>query len=189
MAKFSDSIGDAHADFIRSQAVFFVATAAPGGRINLSPKGLDGTLALLGPNRVAFLNLTGSGNETAAHLLADGRITLMFCAFTGEPKVLRLYGRGRAVHRHDPDWAEFDRLFPSYPAKRQVVVVEVESVNSSCGFGVPLMDLVGQRTLLPAWAERKGPEGIARYWKDRNAVSFDGLPTGVLPTNRPEDEA
>lgn len=181
MAKFTDAINDDHAAFIRAQPMFFVATAPTDGRINLSPKGLDGSFAVLGPNRVAFLNLTGSGNETAAHLLQDDRITIMFCAFSGQPKILRLYGTARAVHARDAEWDELRALFPAYPAARQVVVMEVGSVNSSCGFGVPLMDVAGQRTMLPEWAERKGPDGIARYQSERNAVSFDGAPTGIEP--------
>lgn len=180
MAKFFDAINDDHAAFIRAQPMFFVATAPKDGRINLSPKGLDGCFVVLGANRVAFLNLTGSGNETAAHLLQDDRITLMFCAFTGAPKILRLYGRGRAVHPRDGEWAELRALFGDYASARQIVVVAVDSVNTSCGFGVPLMELVGQRAMLPEWAERKGPEGIAQYQRDRNSVSFDGAPTGIF---------
>jgi len=180
MAKFYPSINDDHAAFIAAQPLFFVATAPVDGRINLSPKGLDGTFAVLGPNRVAFLNLTGSGNETAAHLLQDDRITIMFCAFTGAPKILRLYGRGRAVHARDAEWPDLLTHFGHFPAARQVMVVEVDSVNSSCGFGVPLMDLTGQRTMLPEWAERKGADGIVQYQRDRNSVSFDGQPTGIF---------
>ena len=180
MAKFTESISEAHAAFIDAQPLFFVATAPPGGRINISPKGLDGTFTILGPNRVAFLNLTGSGNETAAHLRQDPRITLMFCAFAGDPKILRLYGTARAVHPRDAEWPALAALFPDLPGKRQVIVVEVESVNSSCGFAVPLMDFKQHRPMLPAWAERKGADGIERYWRDRNATSFDGLPTGIL---------
>lgn len=180
MAKFFPAIDDDHAAFIKAQPMFFVATAPDEGRINLSPKGLEGCFAILGPNRVAFLNITGSGNETAAHLRQNGRITLMFCAFAGNPKILRLYGRGRAVHPRDAEWAELQGLFADHPAKRQVIVVEVDSVNTSCGFGVPLMDYVGQRPTLPDWANRKGEDGIRQYWRDRNAVSFDGLETGLL---------
>lgn len=180
MAKFYPSITDDHAAFMARQPMFFVATAPDDGRINMSPKGLDGSFAVLGPNRVAFLNLTGSGNETAAHLRQNGRITVMFCAFEGAPKILRLYGTGRAIHPRDGEWAELVGLFAPQQAARQIVVVEVASVNSSCGFGVPLMDYVGQRTMLPEWAERKGAEGLEKYRQDRNAVSFDGLPTGLL---------
>ncbi len=183
MAKFYPSITDDHAAFIAAQPMFFVATAPDEGRINMSPKGLDGCFAILGPNRVAFLNLTGSGNETAAHLRQNGRITLMFCAFAGAPKILRLYGQGRVVHPRDAEWGELIPLFAALPGPRQVVVVDVESVNSSCGFAVPLMDFAGQRTMLTEWAERKGPEGLDKYRRERNAVSFDGLPTGLADDN------
>ena len=186
MARHHERITDELAAFIARQPLFFVATAAAEGRVNLSPKGLDGTLAVLGPDRVAFLNLTGSGNETAAHLKADGRITLMFCSFGAPPLILRLYGRGRAVHRRDPDWAELDRHFAALPGKRQIVVVEVASVITSCGFGVPLMGLDGQRPALPDWAAGKGEDGIHAYWRDRNATSFDGLPTGILDEEDPD---
>ncbi len=180
MAQHHASISDRLAEFIAAQPMFFVATAMERGRINLSPKGLDGTFRILGPNRVAWLNLTGSGNETATHLCRNDRITIMFCAFSGAPLILRLYGRARALHHRDGEWAEFDALFPDYPAKRQIVVVEVDSVITSCGFGIPLMDYSGQRPTLPAWAQSKGPEGIGQYWRDKNLVSFDGLPTGLL---------
>nr|WP_068428752.1 pyridoxamine 5'-phosphate oxidase family protein [Magnetospirillum sp. XM-1]CUW37424.1 conserved protein of unknown function \ len=180
MAQHHPSISDRHAAFIAAQPVFFVATATDQGRINLSPKGLDGTFRILAPNRVAWLNLTGSGNETAAHLARNDRITIMFCAFSGQPLILRLYGRARALHRREADWAEFAPLFPDYPAKRQIVVVEVDSVITSCGFGVPLMDFAGHRPTLPDWADAKGADGIRQYWRDKNLVSFDGLPTGLL---------
>lgn len=180
MAKFYDAINDDHAAFIRAQPMFFVATAPKEGRINLSPKGLDGCFVILDGNRVAFLNLTGSGNETAAHLRQDDRITVMFCAFAGAPKILRLYGTAQAVHPRDAQWAELIGLFAPHPAARQIVVVAVDSVNSSCGFAVPLMDFQGQRPTLLDWAERKGADGIAKYQRDRNAVSFDGYPTGLL---------
>ena len=180
MAKPHDSITDELAAFIRAQPMFFVATAPDQGRINLSPKGLDGCLVILDPRRVAFLNLTGSGNETAAHLRQNGRITLMFCAFAGTPMILRLYGCGRSVHRRDGDWAELDRHFPAYAGKRQIVVVEVDSLMTSCGMAVPLMEPKGQRQALVEWAERKGDEGVTAYWREKNLTSFDGLPTGVL---------
>lgn len=180
MAKHHDSITDDLAAFIQAQPMFFVATAPLDGRINLSPKGLDGCFRILGPHRVAFLNVTGSGNETAAHLRQDSRITLMFCSFTKKAMILRLYGQGRAVHHRDADWAALDAHFPGYPAKRQIVEVAVTSVITSCGFGVPMMDLAGQRPTLPDWAERKGEDGIREYWREKNLTSFDGLPTGLL---------
>jgi len=180
MAKHHDHIDSDLSAFIERQPMFFVATVGGPGRVNLSPKGLDGTFRILGPRRVAFLNITGSGNETAAHLRRDGRITVMFCAFEGRPLILRLYGAGRAIHRRDAEWADLDSLFPPLAGKRQIVVIDIADIISSCGFGVPLMTFAGQRTALPDWAAGKGEDGIRAYWRDKNAVSFDGLPTGVL---------
>jgi hypothetical protein len=134
---------------------------------------------VLGPRRVAFLNLTGSGNETAAHLRLNDRITLMFCAFSGPPNILRLYGRGKAIGVGAPGWDEMAGLFADLPGKRQAIEVAVEEIITSCGFGVPLMDFAGQRDTLVKWAEKKGEDGIRAYWREKNALSFDGLPTGV----------
>ena len=180
MAKRHDEIDEKLRGFITEQKIFFVATAGPEGRVNLSPKGLDGTLAVLGPRRVAFLNLTGSGNETAAHLRLNDRITLMFCAFSGPPSILRLYGRGRAVGLGRPGWDDLAAHFADLPGKRQVVDVMVDEIVTSCGFGVPLMEFAGQRDTLVKWAETKGDEGIHAYWREKNRVSIDGLPTGLF---------
>lgn len=180
MAREHDHITEELSAFIGRQKMFFVATAAAEGRVNLSPKGLDGTFRILGPRRVAFLNLTGSGNETAAHLRRNPRITLMFCAYDGAPMILRLYGQGEVFHHRDAGWQSLDALFPAYEGKRQIVAVEVAQIVTSCGGGVPLMDFVGQRTTLPDWYRSKGEEGIRDYWRKRNRVSFDGLPTGLL---------
>jgi len=180
VAKAFDHIGNDHARFIRNQPIFFVATAAANGHINLSPKGYD-TLRVVGPNRVCWLNLTGSGNETAAHLLADGRITLMLCAFSGDPMILRLYGTARTVHPRDAEWEALIALFPDTPGYRQVIDMQVERVQSSCGFSVPEMEFTGERTRLKEWAQGRGPEGLVKYWREKNAVSMDGLPTGIDP--------
>ncbi|WP_298357058.1 pyridoxamine 5'-phosphate oxidase family protein [Rhodoblastus sp.] len=180
MAKRHEEIDERLRAFIVGQPIFFVATAGPQGRVNLSPKGLDGTLAVLGPRRVAFLNLTGSGNETAAHLRLDDRITLMFCAFSGPPNILRLYGRGRSIGVERPGFDELASHFGDLPGQRQIVDITVEEIITSCGYGVPLMDFAGQRDTLVKWAEKKGDEGIRAYWRDKNARSFDGLPTGVI---------
>jgi predicted pyridoxine 5'-phosphate oxidase superfamily flavin-nucleotide-binding protein len=180
MAQRDEGIDENLRAFIEAQPLFFVATAGAHGRVNLSPKGLDGTFAVLAPNRVAFLNLTGSGNETAAHLRLSDRITMMFCAFAGPPKILRLYGRGRAIRPGADGWNELQKNFADLPGKRQIIVVDIDEVMTSCGFGVPRMDLSGQRETLVEWAERKGDDGIRNYWRDRNALSFDGNPTGVL---------
>lgn len=165
------------AAFLEAQPVFFVATAPddPEGHVNCSPKGLD-TFRVIDDRTVAYLDLTGSGVETVAHLRDNGRITLMFCAFTGRPDIVRLYGRGRAVAVDAPDAAALLARFPDLPGARSVIVVDVERVSSSCGFAVPRMTLEAPRDELVTWAEKKGPDGIARYWREKNATSLDGLP-------------
>ncbi|MET0118861.1 MAG: pyridoxamine 5'-phosphate oxidase family protein [Sedimenticola sp.] len=179
MAKRYPSISEAHQQFIERQKLFFVATSMPGGRLNLSPKGMD-TLRVTGPNRVVWLNLTGSGNETAAHLRHDPRITLMFCALDGAPMILRLYGTARALHQRDDGWSELAALFPEMTGARQFIEVDVDLVQSSCGSAVPLYDYVADRDGLAKWAEKRGREGVRRYWEERNLLSLDGVPTGVL---------
>ncbi|MES9966352.1 MAG: pyridoxamine 5'-phosphate oxidase family protein [Sedimenticola sp.] len=179
MAKRYPSISEAHQQFIERQKLFFVATSMPEGRLNLSPKGMD-TLRVTGPNRVVWMNLTGSGNETAAHLRHDPRITLMFCAFDGAPMILRLYGTARALHQRDDGWNELADLFPEMTGARQFIEVEVDLVQSSCGSAVPLYDYVADRDGLAKWAEKRGREGVRRYWEERNLLSIDGVPTGVL---------
>jgi hypothetical protein len=181
MGKVFEGIGDALARWLQAQPMFFVATAPSDldGHINVSPKGLDGTFAILDDHRVAYLDLTGSGIETVAHLQDNGRIVLMFCAFTGPPRIVRLHGRGRAVVATDA--AAFARAvapfaLPVPPGARSVIEVDVTRVSDSCGHGVPLMDLVEQRPILPKWAARLGPDGIADYQALRNRASVDGLP-------------
>lgn len=167
-------------DFIARQPVFFVATAplSREAHVNLSPKGLE-SFAVLSPARVAYLDMTGSGNETAAHLLENGRITFMFCAFEDPPKILRLYGSGKPVRPNDPHWEELITRFRPFPGVRQIIVVDLERVQTSCGFGVPLMQLQSQRSLLIDWAQKKGPEGLALYRQRKNSQSIDGLPTSI----------
>jgi hypothetical protein len=156
-----------------------VGTAAEDGRVNVSPKGLD-TLSVVTEDRVVWLNLTGSSNETAAHLRENDRITLMFCAFEGDPLILRLYGRGRAVRRQDADWAALRRHFPDLPGERQIIVLDIDSVQTSCGYAVPQYTYAGERDTLARWAEKKGPTGLIDYWREKNQVSIDGLPTNLL---------
>lgn len=176
MARFDDAISDSQAEFITRQAMFFVATAPNEGRLNLSPKGLD-TFRVLGPNRVAYLDLTGSGNETAAHILQNGRVTIMFCAFEDPPLILRLYGRGSLLL---PGSDAFEAIRPDFgplnPGERQLVVIDVDSVQSSCGYAVPQYELQGSRDTLKAWAERKGPDGLVEYRAKKNTTSIDGRP-------------
>jgi Pyridoxamine 5'-phosphate oxidase len=176
MAATVDEISADLAQWIARQPIFFVATAPSGGdgHVNLSPKGLA-ALAILGPHRVAYLDLTGSGVETIAHLRENGRITIMLCAFDGPPRICRLYGRGRVHTVGSGDFDELASLFPSLPGARAIIDVDVTRISTSCGFGVPLMDLVGSRDALTNWAERRGDDGLVEYRETRNATSIDGL--------------
>jgi hypothetical protein len=176
------------AEFVRRQHVFFVATAplSTDGRVNLSPKGLE-SLVVLDPHTVAYLDLTGSGVETIAHLRENGRITLMFCAFEGPPKILRLQGRGEVIEPQDAWWEALRARFPAHLGARAVIRVRVERIADSCGYAVPLMRFEGDRDQLARWAERKGPEGLREYRAMHNAESIDGLP-GLLAVSPPARE-
>jgi hypothetical protein len=179
MARTYDEITGDLAAFIERQHLFFVATAPSGdaGHVNLSPKGLD-TFAVLDGHTVAWLDLTGSGIETVAHLRENGRITVMFCAFDGPPRIVRLHGRGRVLTLDEAAAEGLLDRFPAYPGRRSVVVVDVRRIATSCGYAVPLMDYQGERSTLLEWAERRGPEGITEYHRETNARSLDGL-TGL----------
>lgn len=177
MSEFFNSIGDEHMAFIAKQPVFFVATAAEDARINLSPKGMD-SFRVLGPGQVAYLDVGGSGNETQAHLSADGRITIMFCAFDRPPLILRIYGRGHAVLPQDAGWAELAGQFTLLPGTRQIFVIDVESVQTSCGWGVPLMTLEAERTTLSKYHAQQDAEERLRKLATRTQ-SIDGLPLRV----------
>ncbi len=179
MARFYPQLEPKHRDFIAAQKIFFTASGTPTSRINLSPKGMD-SLRVLSPSRVAYLDLTGSGNETAAHLKHDGRLTLMWTSFDADPLILRAYGRGRAVRRQDADWVELRAQFPALPGERQLIVLDIESVQTSCGYAVPMYTYVGERETLARWAEKKGAVGLLEYWREKNQVSIDGLPTHLL---------
>jgi Pyridoxamine 5'-phosphate oxidase len=179
MAKQFDSISDNIKGFIEAQKVFFVSTAMADGRINLSPKGMD-SFRVLSPNRIVWLNLTGSGNETAAHLLKNNRMTIMFCAFEGKPLILRLYGTAKTFHERDAEFAELLTNFPSIAGSRQIIDMQVETVQTSCGYAVPLMDFKAERTILTDWAETKGDDGIKDYWAEKNVKSIDGDDTGIF---------
>lgn len=174
-----NSIGDKHHDFIRAQKLFFVATAARDGRVNVSPKGLD-SLHVLDEQTVVWLNGTGSGNETAAHLLDTPRMTLMFCAFDGNPLILRLYGEAVAYHPRDVAWDDLISLFPPLGGSRQIFKLHVDLVQTSCGFGVPLFDFKEDRELMHTWAARKGEDGLLEYWREKNQLSLDGQPTHIF---------
>ncbi|MCJ7439108.1 MAG: pyridoxamine 5'-phosphate oxidase family protein [Acidimicrobiia bacterium] len=182
MGRVLDEITPAIQQLIETQHVFFVATApsGSGGHVNLSPKGLD-TFAVLGPREVAYLDLTGSGAETIAHLHDNGRITLMFCTFEGAPNIVRLYGQGEAIAVGDPRARDLRARFPEHPGARSVIRVDVERVSTSCGYAVPLMTYQDDRSRLTEWAEGKGPDGLVEYRADKNATSIDGLPALPVP--------
>jgi hypothetical protein len=172
-------LSDKHIEFIAQQKLFFVGTATADSRVNVSPKGMD-TFRVLDTRRVAWLNLTGSGNETAAHVQRSPRMTLMFCAFEGAPLILRLYGTARVIHRSDPEWSELYALFKPLPGARQIFDVALDLVQTSCGMAVPNYAFAGDRELLSEWAVRKGDDGIRRYWEEKNQVSIDGIATSIL---------
>ena len=178
MGKVMDEISEELAEFIRGQRVFFVATAplSAEGHVNLSPKGLD-TFRILSPKRVAYADMTGSGNETSAHLAENGRITLMFCGFEERPKIVRIYGRGRTVLRGEAEWAELAAMFGEQIGLRQMIVIDVSRVMTSCGFGVPMMKFVDEREMLEEWAQKKGTERLEAYRWEKNVRSIDGLVT------------
>jgi Pyridoxamine 5'-phosphate oxidase len=182
MAKRLPFIDEACREFIARQRIFFAASAAPGALINLSPRGTD-LFAVIDDLTVAYLDRTGSGNETAAHLKADGRLTLMFCAFEGPPNILRLYGRGEVFRRgSDPYRAMLDSAFRgAEPAgARQIVVLHVDRVQTSCGYGVPLFEYRGERPSLDNWSRAKGEDGLEAYRREKNLIRIDGLPTGLM---------
>jgi hypothetical protein len=176
MGKHYEQLDERLIDFIGRQHVFFVGTApaAAEGHLNISPKGLD-TFRILGPSMVAYLDLTGSGIETVAHVRENGRITIMFCAFEGSPLILRLHGRGRVVEPGDPEWEELRAEFPLQPGARSVVVVDVNRIADSCGFGVPVYEYRQERTQLTNYARRMGRSGLAQYRAEKNRRSLDGL--------------
>ncbi|MDE3177435.1 MAG: pyridoxamine 5'-phosphate oxidase family protein [Pseudomonadota bacterium] len=169
-----------HQTFIAAQKIFFVASAAPQGRVNVSPKGMA-SFAVLGPNAVAYLDCTGSGNETRAHLLANPRLTIMFCAFDGDPVVLRLYGQGRSHLRGGADYAALLPHFEEMPGARQIVTLDVDLVQTSCGMAVPLYDFRDERQNLVRYWTRQGLDGLRKYWGKKNMASIDGLPTQLAP--------
>ncbi|MDA5094065.1 pyridoxamine 5'-phosphate oxidase family protein [Aliiroseovarius sp. KMU-50] len=181
MAKQFDKIEDSHRAFIEEQPMFFTGTAAPEGRVNVSPKGMD-SLRVMGPNRILWLNYTGSGNETAGHLRALNRMTLMWCSFGKRPQILRAYGTARTLHPRDDNWNELIARFGEDYAARQIYDMQVEMVQTSCGYAVPQMELTGDRNiLLPALKAK--PEPVEDYWAAKNTATIDGLPTGVLGDN------
>ncbi|HET6793468.1 MAG TPA: pyridoxamine 5'-phosphate oxidase family protein [Acidimicrobiales bacterium] len=178
MGRLYDAVDGRLADFIRKQPVFFVATAplSGDGHVNCSPKGGEGSLAVLDGRRVAYLDRTGSGAETIAHLRENGRIVIMFCSFEGPPRIVRLHGRGRVVCVGDDGFEEASRPFPPALGARAVITVDIDRISDSCGYGVPLMDFRAHRGAMDDWADKKGPDGLVEYRGEKNAASIDGLP-------------
>jgi len=178
MGKRYNSITEKYKDFIKQQRIFFVGTAAPDGRVNVSPKGAD-TFRVINANQVVWLNLTGSGNETAAHLAQTERMTIMFCAFEGKPIILRLYGKAKIFNAGHEIYKKYSPLFPEIPGRRQIIEMHVDLLQKSCGMAVPLMDYVADRDELHKWAEKKGSEKLHQYWQEKNTVSIDGKPIDI----------
>ena len=180
MSEMFTELTDKHIEFIENQHLFFVGTAGKDGFINVSPKGLD-SLRVLNSSKVVWLNLTGSGNETAAHVLDNGRMTVMFCSFDKHPLILRLYGKARAIHPRDAEWNELVPLFPDYTGARQFFEFNLELVQTSCGFAVPYYELKGERPALTKWADTRGREGVEQYWEEKNTKGLNQQDTGIMP--------
>jgi hypothetical protein len=180
MGKFHECIKPAHKEFIKEQHIFFVATAplSKDGRVNLSPKGLD-CFRVLSDSKVAYMDLISSGNETSAHTLENGRITIMFCSFDSAPNILRLYGKGHTVLPDTDEWEQYASHFKIYASTRQIIVADIDLVQTSCGFGVPLYEFTGNRDIHFEWAEKKGADGLYDYVQEKNLKSLDGLPTDI----------
>lgn len=178
MGKVLDGITEEVRRFIAKQHLFFVATAplAEDGHVNVSPKGMD-CFRILGANLVAYLDLTGSGNETSAHIAENRRITFMFCAFEGSPNIIRLYGEGRTILPGDKEWQEWAGRLPTHLSARQIMVAEIHRVSTSCGYAVPLFEFKGERETLTRYWEAKGPDALPAYQQEKNSTSIDGLPT------------
>lgn len=179
MAKYYSELNPTLRQFIIEQKIFFTATAPQSGRINLSPKGID-TFRCLDDKTVAYLDLTGSGNETAAHLEENGRMTIMFCSFSEHPLILRLFGQGRVIHSFNDNWQDYYHYFIPTPGERQIIVLDITTVQTSCGTGVPIYELKEERSAIINWAEKKGKQGLNDYWKQKNLTSIDGLPTKLF---------
>ena len=175
-------IADKHKQFIEEQKIFFVGTSTCDSRISVSPKGMD-TLRVLSNHRVVWLNLTGSGNETSAHIQQDPRMTIMFCSFEGAPLILRLYGQAKVFHHNDAEWEALFSLFEPIPGARQIFDLDVDLVQTSCGFGVPYYSYTGERDELNDWAIKKGEDGLRKYWEDKNQFSIDNIPTNIAEKN------
>lgn len=169
-------------EFIEDQKIYFVGTATTDGRVNVSPKGMD-SLRVIGKNRVIWLNVTGSGNETSTHVQEIPRMTIMFTAFEGNPMILRLYGNAKVIHRNDNEWSELLPLFNPTPGARQIFDLSIDLVQTSCGMSTPLFEYVSERNQLKDWAIKKGEEGLKEFWEEKNQISIDGKPTHIMKKN------
>ena len=179
MAEKFEQLNDKHIAFIGAQHLYFVGTAGVEGFVNVSPKGMD-SFRVIDAQTVAWLNLTGSGNETATHVQENGRMTVMFCSFDKQPLILRLYGQATVVHPRDARWDELSTLFPSYTGARQVFLLAIELVLTSCGYAVPYYTLQGERPTLTKWADQRGESGIRDYWVEKNVKSLNDKDTNIL---------
>ena len=182
MAQQFPELSDRLINFIHQQHLFFVGTATESSRVNISPKGMD-SLRIINKNQIIWLNVTGSGNETAGHVQVNPRMTLMFCAFSGPPMILRIYGNAQVIHQQDADWKQRYQLFDPLPGSRQIFVLDIDLVQTSCGMAVPYYDYIGERELLNNWAVKKGTTGIEDYWREKNAVTLDGIATDIVDKN------
>ncbi|MGZ8984171.1 MAG: pyridoxamine 5'-phosphate oxidase family protein [Methylotenera sp.] len=182
MGKHYEELSEKHTQFIAEQKIFFVGTTTADSRVNVSPKGMD-SLRILGKNRVAWLNVTGSGNETSAHIQLNHRMTIMFCAFEGSPLILRLYGTAKVVHKNDVEWNTLFPLFEPLAGARQIFDLAIDLVQTSCGMAVPYYSYEGNRELLKDWAAKKGDEGLKKYWEEKNQISLDNTHTNIMVKN------
>ena len=182
MGKQYEALSEQIFEFIAEQKIFFVGTATGDSRVNVSPKGMD-SFRVLNNSRVIWLNATGSGNETSAHVQQDPRMTIMFCAFEGAPLILRLYGTARVVHKNDDDWEELFTHFNPLPGARQIFDLSIELVQTSCGMAVPYYAFTGDRELLSDWAMEKGDDGLKQYWEEKNQSSIDNIQTHIMTKN------
>jgi len=182
MGQHYSELSDKLIEFIEEQKIYFVGTATTDSRINISPKGMD-SLRVLDKNRMVWLNVTGSGNETSAHVQENPRMTIMFTAFKGDPMILRIYGKAKVIHKNDKEWESLFSLFDPLPGARQIFDLKIELVQSSCGMSIPLFDYIEEREQLNKWAEKKGEEGIKEYWSKQNQFSLDGIATHIMEKN------
>lgn len=182
MGKQYEALSERLIEFISEQKIFFVGTATGDSRVNVSPKGMD-SFRVLNSSRVIWLNVTGSGNETSAHVQQDPRMTIMFCAFDGPPLILRIYGKARVLHKNDHDWDELFAHFDPLPGTRQIFDLSIELVQTSCGMAVPYYSYTSERELLTDWARRKGDKGLKQYWEEKNQSSIDNIPTHIVAKN------